>query len=91
MGLPLVSLLMAMVVSQASASEEEEAQENQENPMDGRTTTADFIMRDDEEAPLERLAKSRPVQRGTRVSAAAKNFGKTGGQWAVATFGRASF
>eukprot|EP01048_Picozoa_sp_COSAG05_P006908 COSAG05_NODE_468_length_9525_cov_30.402292_2_plen_186_part_00 len=58
--------------------------------MDGRTTGADFEAqqtREEEEAPLERLPKSRPVQRGTRVSAAAKNFGKTGGQWAVATFG----
>ena len=37
-----MSLLMAMAVSQAAASEYEEAQENQENPMDGRTTAADF-------------------------------------------------
>ena len=42
MGLPLMSLLMAVVVSQAAASEDEGAQENQENPMDGRTTAVDF-------------------------------------------------
>ena len=42
MGLRLMSLLMAMAVSQAAASEDEEAQENHENPMDGRTTAADF-------------------------------------------------
>ena len=35
MGLPLMSLLMAVVVSQAAASEDEGAQD-QENPMDGR-------------------------------------------------------
>ena len=34
MGLRLMSLLMAVVVSQAAASEDEGAQENQENPMD---------------------------------------------------------
>ena len=33
---------MAMAVSQAAAGEDEEAQENQENPMYGRTTVADF-------------------------------------------------
>ena len=38
MELPLMSLLMAVGISQAAASEDEEAQENQENPMDGRTT-----------------------------------------------------
>ena len=37
-----MSLLMAMAISQAAAGEDEEAQENQENPMDGRTTAADF-------------------------------------------------
>ena len=42
MGLRLMSLLMAVVVSQAAASEDEGAQEDQENPMDGRTTVADF-------------------------------------------------
>ena len=42
MGLRLMSLLMAVVVSQAAASEDEGAQEDQENPMDGRTTAADF-------------------------------------------------
>ena len=38
MGLPLMSLLMAVGISQAAASDDEEAQENPENPMDGRTT-----------------------------------------------------
>ena len=42
MGLPLMSLLMAVGISQAAASDDEEAQENPENPMDGRTTGADF-------------------------------------------------
>ena len=64
MGLPLMSLLMAVGISQAAASEDEEAQENPENPMDGRTTGAHFQAqqtREEEEAPLERLPKSRPI------------------------------
>ena len=64
MGLPLVSLLMAMVVSQAAASEDEGAQENEEHPMDGRTSAVDFEAqqtREEEEAPLERPPKSHPV------------------------------
>ena len=55
-----MSLLMAVVVSQAAASEDEGAQKDQENPMDGRTTAADFEAqhtREEEEAPLERLPK----------------------------------
>ena len=72
------------------------AQETSEkNEMDGRCTYADFSQPsqvncddDDDDIPAP-IDKSRPLGRGSRVSTAAKNFGKTGPAWAQATFGDA--
>jgi hypothetical protein len=93
-------VMLALMMGAATASPPP-PEGHEASPLDGRATAADFDADDsqpasddvaldddvDDDDNITLLAKSRPLARGTRVSAQAKHFGPTGPAWAETTFG----
>ena len=92
-------VMLALMMGAATASPPP-PEGHEPSPLDGRATASDFdadsqpasddIALDDDaddDDNITLLPKSRPLARGTRVSAQAKHFGPTGPAWAETTFG----
>jgi hypothetical protein len=92
-------VMLALMMGAATASPPP-PEGHEASPLDGRATASDFDADDsqpasdvaldddvDDDDNITLLAKSRPLARGTRVSAQAKHFGPTGPAWAETTFG----